>query len=80
MSQFSKFDRNYPTGGVFLVILFITISGTIENDLTLLGGQIKKVHMMKSVVGHKCVCLQQTQIRYLQKYCRNSPKNDFKGG
>ena len=42
MSRFLKFDRNYPTGGVIPVILFISISDTIEKDLTPLGGSDKK--------------------------------------
>ena len=57
VSQFSMFDGNNSTrGGVISVILFISSSDTIEEDLPPGGGgQIKKVHMMKNVVGHKCV-------------------------
>ena len=43
MSQFSKFGRNYPTGGLIPVILFISISDTIEKDLTPLGGSDQKI-------------------------------------
>ena len=75
------FDGNNSTrGGVISVILFISSSDTIEEDLPPGGGgQIKKVHMMKNVVGHKCVCLQQTRIQYLKKHSQILQKTIFSG-